>query len=193
MQAQRFEIEVPETALEDLQARLARTRHAPDFANDDWRYGTRGEYLRELLVFWRENYDWRSHEARMNAYAHYRVEIDGVPIHFIRAPGVSAGVRRPTPLLLTHGWPWTFWDYEKVIGPLTDPGKYGGDPAAAFDVIVPSLPGFGWSAPLVQTGVHWGRTAELWVRLMTEVLGYPRFAAGGGGGRFGHRGAAGGA
>jgi pimeloyl-ACP methyl ester carboxylesterase len=180
LQARDFQIEVPESSLSDLRARLERTRHAPDFGNEDWRYGTQAAYLEELLRYWREVYDWRAHEARMNAYSHHQVEIEGVPIHFMRHPGVAAAGRTPTPLLLTHGWPWTFWDYEKVIGPLTDPAAHGGDPAAAFDVIVPSLPGFGWSAPLTQTGVHWGRTAELWVRLMTDVLGYSRFAAGGG-------------
>ena len=193
MQTQPFEIAVPEASLDDLRLRLDRTRHAPDFGNEDWRYGTRGDYLRELLDFWRDGYDWRAHEARMNAYRHYRTEIDGIPIHYIHQPAVAAEGVTPTPLLLTHGWPWTFWDYEELITPLTNPAAYGGDPALAFDVIVPSLPGFGWSSPLDQTGVHWGRTAELWHRLMTETLGYPRFAAGGGDwgglvtGELGHR------
>jgi pimeloyl-ACP methyl ester carboxylesterase len=193
MQAERFEIRVPQASLDDLKARLARTRHADDFANDDWRYGMNGGYLRELIEYWKEGYDWRTHEARMNEYAHYRALIDGIPIHFLYQPGKAAPGITPTPLILSHGWPWTFWDYEKLIRPLADPGRHGGNPDHAFDVIVPSLPGFGWSSPLTQPGVHWGRTAELWVKLMTEVLGYERFAAGGGDwggivtGELGHR------
>jgi pimeloyl-ACP methyl ester carboxylesterase len=193
MKAERFEIQVPQASLDDLQARLARTRHADDFANEDWRYGMNGEYLRELLGYWQERYDWRAHEARMNEYAHYRTRIDDIPIHFLYQPGKAAPGSTPTPLILSHGWPWTFWDYEKLIRPLADPGRYGGDPSHAFDVIVPSLPGFGFSSPLTQPGVHWGRTAELWVKLMTEVLGHERFAAGGGDwggivtGELGHR------
>ena len=180
MKAEPFEISVPQASLDDLKARLRRTRHAPDTGNEDWRYGMNGAYLRELVSYWRDGYDWRAHEARMNEYAHYRTEIDGIPIHFIYQAGKPAAGKQPTPLILTHGWPWTFWDYEKLIRPLTDPGAYGGDPADAFDVVVPSLPGFGWSSPLTQTGVHWGRTAELWVKLMRDVLGCERFAAGGG-------------
>ena len=180
MQAERFDIQVPQASLDDLQARLARTRESPDFGNDDWRYGMNGAYLRELLEHWQQRFDWRAVEARMNEYAHYRVLIDDIPIHFLYQRGKPAPGTTATPLVLTHGWPWTFWDYEPLIGPLADPGRYGGDPSHAFDVVVPSLPGFAWSSPLTQTGVHWGRTAELWVELMTRVLGYSRFAAGGG-------------
>jgi pimeloyl-ACP methyl ester carboxylesterase len=113
----------------------------------------------------------------MNAFSHFRVTLDGVPIHFIheRARGP-----KPVPLVLTHGWPWTFWDYAKLIRPLADPVAHGGDAADAFDVVVPSLPGYGFSTPLRRPGVTWVRTAELWARLMSDVLGYERFAAQGG-------------
>ena len=177
MKAEEFRIDVPEAALEDLRERLGSRRAAADFANDDWSYGTNGAYLRELVDYWGDEYDWRRHEAAMNSYAHYRASIEGVPVHFIHEPGKGP---KPIPLVLTHGWPWTFWDYEKLIRPLADPAAHGGDPSDAFHVVVPSLPGFGFSTPLEVAGVHWGRTAELWVRLMREVLGYERFAAQGG-------------
>ena len=172
-----FRIEVADAALDDLAERLARARLAPDFGNEDWGYGTPSSYLEELVRYWRDAYDWRRHEAAMNAFAHFRVRIDGVPIHFVHEPGRGPD---PLPLVLTHGWPWTFWDYEALIRPLADPAAFGGDPADAFHVVVPSLPGFGFSTPLDRTGVHYGRVAELWVKLMRDVLGYPRFAAQGG-------------
>jgi len=177
MQAERFEIHVPATQLDDLRARLERFRTTPDFANTDWRYGVEGDYLARLVDYWLRDYDWRAEEAAMNRFEHYRVHIDGIPIHYLRRPGTGPA---PMPIILTHGWPWTFWDYRYVIEPLADPAAHGGDPADAFDVIVPSLPGFGFSSPLTTPGVNWMRTADLWVTLMREVLGYPRFAAAGG-------------
>jgi len=172
-----FHIEIPGAALGALRERLSHRRAAADFANDDWGYGTNGAYLNELVEYWLDGYDWRKHEAAMNSYPNQRVSIEGIPIHFIHQPGVGPD---PMPLILTHGWPWTFWDYEKLIRPLADPAAFGGDPADAFDVVVPSLPGFGFSSPLETPGVNWVRTAELWVRLMRDGLGYDRFAAQGG-------------
>lgn len=172
-----FEIHIEDAALDDLRDRLARTRFAADFANDDWRYGVPGAYLRELCDYWQDGYDWRAHEAAMNAFSHFRVEIDDVPIHFVHERGKGPA---PIPLILTHGWPWTFWDFRDVIGPLCDPAAHGGDPADAFDVIVPSLPGFGFSSPLEKPGVALGTVADLWDRLMREALGYTRYAAHGG-------------
>jgi pimeloyl-ACP methyl ester carboxylesterase len=177
MRPEPFRIEIPDAALASLRQRLTQRRAAADFCNDDWGYGTNGAYLEELVEYWIDGYDWREHEAAMNAYANQRVSIDGIPIHFIHERGVGP---KPLPLILTHGWPWTFWDYEKTIRPLTDPAAFGGDAADAFDVIVPSLPGFGFSSPLERAGVGWVRTAELWLKLMREVLGYDRFAAQGG-------------
>ena len=115
--------------------------------------------------------------AAMNRWEHHRVVIDGVLIHYLRAPGVGPN---PKPLILTHGWPWTFWDFHAVIGPLSDPGAHGGDPADAFDVIVPSLPGFGFSTPLREAGIGVPQVADRWVRLMRDVLGYDTFCAHGG-------------
>src|SRR3984957_9906094 len=177
MSKERFVISVPEETLSDLRERLGRTRWAPDFANANWEYGTKAEDLRELVDYWRNEYDWRKHERAINAFANYKTEIDGVPIHFIQEPGKGP---KPIPLILSHGWPWTFWDFNKVIKPLSDPASFGGDPADAFDVIVPSLPGYGFSTPLTKTGINYWNTADLWVKLMRDELGYDKFAAQGG-------------
>jgi pimeloyl-ACP methyl ester carboxylesterase len=168
-----FRLDVPDEVLNDLRTRLGMTRWADDFANDDWQYGTNTMYLRELVAYWMRSYDWREHERAINAYPQFRTEIDGIPIHFIHVRGKGPNAK---PLILSHGWPWTFWEYRRVIGPLSDPGAYGGDPADAFEVVVPSLPGYGFSTPLRRTGVNFWRTSGLWVKLMEE-LGYPRFAA----------------
>jgi len=174
MSAEPFTVRVPDAVLDDLRERLARRRLPDDFGNEDWSYGFNGAYMDELLGYWGDGFDWRAQEAAINAYPQFRVELDDVPIHFIHVRGSGPD---PAPLVLTHGWPWTFWDFHKVIGPLSDPGAHGGDPADAFDVIVPSLPGFGFSSPLRKTGVTHAVTADLWVRLMQDVLGYDRFAA----------------
>jgi len=172
-----FEIAVEDEVLQDLKTRLRQTRFAPDFGNADWGYGTNGDDLRELIGYWAEGYDWRKHESEMNGFAHFRTVIDEVPVHFIHERGRGP---KPMPLIMTHGWPWTFWDLQKVIRPLTDPAAFGGDPSDAFDVIVPSLPGFGFSTPLTATGVNFVRTADIWMKLMQQELGYDKFFAQGG-------------
>jgi pimeloyl-ACP methyl ester carboxylesterase len=177
MKPEPFEIAVPDEVLADLERRLANVRLPIDVANDDWRYGVPRRYMEELIAYWRTGYDWREHERRMNRYPHFKVTIDQVPIHFIHVTGKGPN---PVPIILSHGWPWTFWDFEKTIGPLSDPAAYGGDPADSFDVVVPSLPGFGFSTPLTVTGITFARVADLWVKLMRDVLGYDRFAAQGG-------------
>jgi pimeloyl-ACP methyl ester carboxylesterase len=174
---QPFTIEVPQAELDDLRNRLRRTRWPADPGNPEGRYGAPRDWMEDLVSYWAEIYDWRAVEAEMNAYDHYRVDLDGIPVHFLRIPGRGPD---PMPLVLTHGWPWTFWDLHHVIGPLSDPAAHGGDPADSFDVIVPSLPGYGFSVPLRTTGVDIARIADLWVRLMHEVLGYDRFGAQGG-------------
>jgi pimeloyl-ACP methyl ester carboxylesterase len=172
-----FEVAVPEVDVEALRSRLRDTRWAIDLGNEDWSYGVERGWLEELVRFWREDYDWREQERRINALPHFRVQLGGTPIHFVHVKGKGPS---PTPLLLSHGWPWTFWDYKDVIGPLADPAAHGGDPADAFDVVVPSLPGAGFSMPLAATGLGARRIAELWHELMTKVLGYERYGAGGG-------------
>ncbi len=188
MKPERFIIAIPQSSLDDLRTRLERFRAAPDFGNDDWRYGMEGRYLRSLVDSWIDDYDWRQAEAEMNRFEHYRVMIDGVPIHYMMKRGVPAAGAgggastgpKPMPLIVTHGWPWTFWDHRYVVDQLADPGAHGGDPTDAFDVIVPSLPGYAFSSPLTTTRIGWARTADLWAKLMKDVLGYPRFAAAGG-------------
>ena len=177
MSADPFVISIPDERLEDLRRRLRSTNWPPDEENDDWRYGTNGRYLRELVQYWSEAFDWRASEAAMNAWPGFRAVIDDHPIHFLHVKGRGPN---PRPLILTHGWPWTFWDFHEVIGPLTDPEAHGGDPADAFDVVIPSLPGYTFSTPLPRAGQNWWRTADLWVQLMRDVLGYDTFLAHGG-------------
>ena len=172
-----FAVGIPDAELEDLHERLRRTRFADDFANEDWGYGVPADYLRSLVDYWLTEFDWRRVEREINAVPGFRVDVDGVPVHYLHVRGTGPA---PMPLILTHGWPWTFWDFRKVIGPLADPAAHGGDPADAFDVVVPSLPGFGFSSPLRRPGMHPGAIADLWTILMTQVLGYERFAAQGG-------------
>src|SRR6185437_1708500 len=168
-----FTIAIPQAGLDDLRARLERFRAAPDFGNGDWRYGMEGQYVAGLVDSWLNDYDWRAAEAEMNRYEHFRVTIEGVPIHYMMKRAVNGGAKA-MPLIVTHGWPWTFWDHRYVVDALADPGRYGGDPADAFDVIVPSLPGYAFSSPLTVTGIGWARTADLWATLMREVLGYDK-------------------
>jgi pimeloyl-ACP methyl ester carboxylesterase len=172
-----FTIRIEDAVLSDLDRRLAQARLPADFANDDWRYGTNGAYLAELVRYWRAEYDWRGQESAMMAFAHFRATIGGLPIHFIHE---RAGRPDAIPLVLSHGWPWTFWDLHKVIRPLAHPEEFGGRAEDAFDVVVPSLPGYGFSSPVTEPGINFERTADLWRELMIEVLGYPRFGAHGG-------------
>ncbi|MEM8786568.1 MAG: epoxide hydrolase family protein, partial [Pseudomonadota bacterium] len=159
-----------------LTSRLERVRLAPDLNNADWSYGTEAGYLAELCRYWARDFDWRTQEKAINAWPHFKTEIDGTPIHFMHIRGKGPEGAAPLPLILNHGWPWTFWDYYKTIGPLSDPAAFGGDPADAFDLVVPSLPGFGFSTPLQVSGLNFWRTADLWVELM-DRLGYGRFAS----------------
>ena len=167
-----FQVEVPDAVLDDLQRRLSATRLAPALAADGWSLGTDALYLSELVDYWRDEYDWQMQQRSINGLRHFRVVIDGVLLHYVHAPGHGPA---PVPLVLTHGWPWTFWDFRKVIGPLCDPATFGGNPADAFDVIVPSLPGYAFSSPLSRAGVNFSVTADLWVRLVRDVLGHGRF------------------
>ncbi|MEV2252920.1 epoxide hydrolase [Streptomyces sp. NPDC050147] len=170
-------IHVPDAVLDDLRARLRLTRWPDDVGNEDGYYGVRRGYLQELAEYWLDHYDWRKAEAAINSYEHYGVRVDGVPVHFMRRPGVGPA---PTPLILTHGWPWTFWHWSKVVDQLADPAAFGGDPADAFDVIVPSLPGFGFSAPLPDhPDMNFWKVADLWHTLMTDTLGHEKYAAAG--------------
>ena len=174
--SQPFRVDVPQPVLDDLRTRLEMTRWPDDHHNENWRFGAKRAYLEEFVAYWLDEYDWRAVESRINALPNFIVDVDGQPIHYVHVPGRGPN---PRPIVLTHGYPWSFWDYRKVIGPLSDPAAHGGDPADAFDVIVPSVPGYVFSAP-ARDGVSARQTAELWVRLVRDVLGYGPFIAAGG-------------
>jgi pimeloyl-ACP methyl ester carboxylesterase len=171
---QPFRIEVAQSVLEDLKSRLQRTRWADAPENAGWNYGTNPDYLRELVDYWINQYDWRKQEAALNQLQHFKTTVDGVGIHFIHVKGKG---KNPKPLLLLHGWPDSFYRFYKVIPMLTDPASYGGNPNESYDVIVPSLPGFGFSDHVALAD---DSTAKILANLMTEVLGYKTFVAAGG-------------
>jgi microsomal epoxide hydrolase len=168
-------IHVSDEVLDDLRHRLHTTRWPVDASNEDRSYGVDRATLERLTDYWRDDYDWRTAERRINRYEHWFVEIDGVPIHFMRVRGTASN---PTPLILTHGWPWTFWHWSKVVDALATPITPDG-PTDGFDVIVPSFPGFGFSSPLLHSDMSFTRVADLWHELMTDVLGFDRYVAGG--------------
>ena len=177
MSIQPFTINIPQATLEDLRERLARTRWPDEVEGAGWDYGTNLDYLKSLVDYWQHAFDWRAQEAKLNQFAQFRADLDGLGIHFVHERGKGPD---PTPLLLLHGWPDSFYRYHKVIPRLSDPASYGGNPADSFDVIVPSLPGFGFSDRPSARGATSIRTAELLARLMTEVLGYQKYAVAGG-------------
>ncbi len=179
MDIEPFAVNISESLLEDMRRRLRSTRWADDFGNERWTYGVERGWLEDMVHYWAHDYDWRAQEAAINRFAQFKTVIDGVPIHFIHVKGKGVAGAKSMPLILTHGWPWTFWDWKDVIGPLTDPASHGGNASDAFDVIVPSLPGYGFSEPLRTTGIGATRVAELWVKLMAG-LGHEQFAAAGG-------------
>ena len=176
MSLQTFDIDVPEPVLHDLLQRLTSTRLGVSHDENDWDAGTSPAYLRELLDHWRSEYDWRAHEARLNRFAHFQADVGGTQLHFIHERGRGDA---PLPIVLTHGYPDSFLRFEKLIPLLTDPSAHGGDAQDAFDVVVPSLPGYGFSE-LPAKGSTTFQIGNLWHKLMTATLGYPRFAAHGG-------------
>jgi pimeloyl-ACP methyl ester carboxylesterase len=175
MSVQPFEVRIPQSALDDLSERLARTRLGPDDATD-WDAGMSPAYLRELIDYWRTEYDWRAQEAQINRFAHGKTNVRGTDVHFIHERGRGDA---PLPIVLTHGWPDSFLRFSKLIPLLTDPAAHGGDPRDAFDVVVPSLPGYAFSDRPEKSGGAFF-IGDLWHELMTRELGYQRFAAHGG-------------
>jgi pimeloyl-ACP methyl ester carboxylesterase len=173
MEIEAFIVDVPQATLDDLGARLARTRWPDEVEGAGWDYGTNLAYLQALVEYWRTRFDWREQERAMNAFPHFRANVNGLGVHFIHARGQG---HRPLPLLVTHGWPSSFVEMLDLIPLLADPAAHGGDPADAFDVVVPSVPGFGFSDRPVRRGMTRSRVAALWLQLMGG-LGYDRFAA----------------
>lgn len=177
MDVQPFRVHIPDAALEDLERRLARTRWPGEVFGSGWDYGADLAYLKELVEYWRSGFDWRAQEGKINSFQHYRADVDGLGIHFIHEKGKGPD---PIPLIITHGWPGTFFEMLKIIPLLADPASHGGDPADAFDIVVPSLPGYGFSDRPAAPGMNLAAVAGVWAKLMTEGLGYSRFAAQGG-------------
>ncbi|HRD75620.1 MAG TPA: epoxide hydrolase [Hyphomicrobiaceae bacterium] len=172
-----FTLAVPEADIADLFARLARTR-LPDQAPDGpWAYGTDVGYLGRLIEHWRTRFDWRHWEGRLNAFPQFKVALDGIDLHYLNVPGKGPA---PKPLLLLHGWPGSVFEFVDIIPRLTDPASFGGDAADAFTVIAPSLPGYGLSFVAGQKRFGIPAMADCFARLMTDVLGYRKFAAQGG-------------
>jgi pimeloyl-ACP methyl ester carboxylesterase len=171
-----FQISATDAQLEDLRRRLQATRWPEREAVDDWSQGIPLAYVQEVCAYWAEKYDWRAREARLNAFDQWKTGIDGLDIHFVhvRSPHETA-----KPLVITHGWPGSIVEFHKVIGPLTDPSAHGGDPADAFHVVCPSLPGYGWSDKPAQPGWDVDKIARAWSQLMLR-LGYGRYFAQGG-------------
>src|SRR3989441_6697282 len=168
-----FKIHIPDAVLLDLKQRLSRARFADEFPDAGWDYGTNLAYLKSLVDYWREKYDWRAQEKRLNQFDQFKTNIDGVDIHFIHQKSKNPNAM---PLLLLNGWPSSIIEYEKVIGPLTDPAAYGGRVEDGFHVVIPAMPGFGFSGKPREKGYDPERIARMWVQLMAR-LGYTRYAA----------------
>jgi len=173
---QPFTIDVPQAELDDLRRRLEAARWPDELPDGGWERGVPVGYLRELSAYWRDEYDWRAAEARLNAYPQFRTEIDGTLLHFlhVRSPEPEA-----VPLILTHGWPGSVAEFLHIIGPLTDPVAYGGKSADAVHLVIPSLPGYGFSPPPPEPGWDLLRIAKAWAQLMNQ-LGYRHYVAQGG-------------
>ncbi len=171
-----FRIAVSDDTLSDLKSRLARTRWPEAELVDDWSQGTPLKWIQEICTYWANGYDWRAREAKLNRFEQFTTEIDGLDIHFLH---VRSKEPSALPLIITHGWPGSIVEFQKVIAPLVDPATHGGNPADAFHVVCPSLPGFGFSAKPRTTGWGVDRIAATWAKLM-DRLGYVSYGAQGG-------------
>jgi pimeloyl-ACP methyl ester carboxylesterase len=174
---QPFQISVPDELLNDLKQRLARTRWPGEVTDSGWSYGTNLSYMKELVEHWRTRYDWRAQERELNRYDQFKAEVDGLGIHFVHQRGTG---KNPRPLMLVHGWPGSFYEFHQLIPLLTDPMPNCGDATDAFSVIVPSLPGYGFSDDPGVPGVNISRIADIFHKLMTEILGYRSYGVQGG-------------
>src|SRR5215475_13638220 len=172
-----FTFNVPAEAIADLRERLGRTRLPDQAPGEPWAYGANVGYVRQLVDYWRSDFDWRTEEARLNAFPQYKVPLRGIDVHFLHVPGKGP---MPCPLLLMHGWPGSVFEFLELIPRLTDPARFGGDPADSFTVVAPSLPGYGLSFRPGQTRFGIEEIADCLADLMTETLGYRKFAAQGG-------------
>jgi pimeloyl-ACP methyl ester carboxylesterase len=172
-----FELHVDDAQIADLHQRLRRTRFPDQTPGAAWAYGTDLSFMRKLVTYWDQRFDWRAQEARLNGFAQYKVNLHGIDLHYLHVPGVGPA---PKPLLLSHGWPGSIFEFLEMIPRLTDPARFGGDPRDAFTVIAPSLPGYGLSFTANQPRFGVNAIADCFNSLMTEVLGYSRYCAQGG-------------
>ena len=172
-----FTLSIPDEAIADLRTRLGLTRFPDQAPGAPWAYGTDLGYMKTLVPYWKDQFDWRAREAALNAFPQFMVKMPGVDVHYLHVPGKGPS---PTPLLLMHGWPGSVFEFIDLIPRLTDPARFGGDPADAFTVIAPSLPGFGLSFAAGQKRFSIEEIAACFASLMTDVLGYKRYAAQGG-------------
>ena len=172
-----FSLHVPDDDIADLRQRLAHTRFPDQAPGEAWAYGSDLQFVQRLVAHWQSDFDWRAQEARLNSLPQFRVPLPGVDLHFIRVEGVGPD---PLPLILSHGWPGSVFEFLEVIPRLADPARFGGDPADAFTVVAPSLPGFGLSFAPGQQRFSVEQMADCFAALMTDVLGYRRFGAQGG-------------
>jgi len=171
-----FKVDIPGTTLNRILARVKSTRLPDRLDAPDWRYGANWDYMKSLTEYWASRFDWRKAEANLNRYPQFVARVDDYDVHFYHVKGQGP---KPLPLILTHGWPGSVFEFIEAIGPLTDPAKHGASAEDAFDVVVPSIPGFGFSSKPKQP-IGPPTAARLWHTLMTRVLGYPRFGAQGG-------------
>lgn len=171
-----FRIALSDTVLDDLRRRLDATRWPDEVAGAGWDYGTSLGYMQDLAAYWRNGYDWRRREAELNRLPQFRASLDGLRVHFVHQRGQGP---KPLPLVISHGWPGSFVEMRRILPLLTDPAAHGGDAADAFDVVIPSLPGVGFTDPARERGMTPQRIAGLWARLMAD-LGYDRYGAQGG-------------
>jgi len=171
-----FRVKIPQETLDDLQLRLKGTRWIDGVSGAGWGCGTNPDYLKELLEYWQTRFDWRAQEDAINRFSQFRAAVDDFGIHFIHERGKG---ENPMPIILTHGYPDSFLRFSKIISMLTDPEKHGGNQADSFDVVVPSLPGYGFSDKPAKAGMAF-KIGDLWNKLMTQSLGYKRFVAHGG-------------
>ena len=172
-----FSLHVSNEAIEDLRERLGRTRFPDQAPGEPWAYGTDVAYLQVLVAYWYDHFDWRAQEARLNSFPQYKAHLHGIDLHFLHVQGRGPN---PHPLLLSHGWPGSIFEFLELIPRLTDPAHFGGDPGDAFTVIAPSLPGYGLSFMPGQPRFGLEQIADCFAELMTNVLGYRRFGAQGG-------------
>ena len=172
-----FKINVPDSVLHDLHERLVRTRWPDEIPSSGWDYGSNLDYIKELVDYWKTTFDWRAQEKLINSFSHFKTDVNGLGIHFIHEKGKGPN---PMPLVITHGWPGTFFEMYKVIPMLSDPVNHGGDASDSFDVVAPSMPGYGFSSASANRGLDIFTIGDMWATLMSKNLGYKRFGAQGG-------------